>query len=95
MTAAEQDQLATLLAPAQAAEAAQRRFEQRGGPRRRGAGAGSTGLRTAAELLASLPAPPTDDSGAHHPGGHHSGVARRLRGPALGLPAVSTLLGGG
>jgi transposase len=44
-------ELAALLAPAQAAQAAQRRFEQRGGPRRRAAGAGSTGLLTAADRV--------------------------------------------
>jgi transposase len=38
------DALAALLAPAQAAQTAQRRFEQRGGPRRRAVGAGGTGL---------------------------------------------------
>jgi hypothetical protein len=44
-------ELAALLAPAQAAQAAQRRFTQRGGPRRRAAGAGSTGLLTAADRV--------------------------------------------
>ncbi|SDZ26459.1 Rhodopirellula transposase DDE domain-containing protein [Geodermatophilus africanus] len=44
-------ELAALLAPAQAAQAAQRRFEQRGGPRRRAAGAGSTGLLTDADRV--------------------------------------------
>jgi hypothetical protein len=44
-------ELAALLAPAQAAQAAQRRFEQRGGPRRRAPGAGSTGLLTDADRV--------------------------------------------
>jgi hypothetical protein len=51
MTTAELAQLTALLAPAQAAQAAQRRFEQRGGPRRRAAGAGSTGLLTDADRV--------------------------------------------
>ncbi|SNR99759.1 ISAzo13 family transposase, partial [Blastococcus mobilis] len=51
MTTAELAELAALLAPAQAALAAQRRFEQRGGPRRRAAGAGSTGLLTDADRV--------------------------------------------
>ena len=51
MTTAELAELVALLAPAQAAQAAQRRFEQRGGPRRRAAGAGSTGLLTAADRV--------------------------------------------
>ncbi|RFU21270.1 ISAzo13 family transposase [Geodermatophilus marinus] len=51
MTRDELAQLVTLLAPAQAAQAAQRRFEQRGGPRRRAAGAGSTGLLTDADRV--------------------------------------------
>jgi Rhodopirellula transposase DDE domain len=44
-------ELATVLAPAQAAQAAQRRFEQRGGQRRRAPGAGSTGLLTDADRV--------------------------------------------
>jgi hypothetical protein len=51
MTATELTELAALLAPAQAALAAQRRFEQRGRARRRAAGAGSTGLLTDADRL--------------------------------------------
>jgi hypothetical protein len=51
MTTGELAELVALLAPAQAAQAAQRRFEQRGGPRRRAAGAGSTGLLTAADRV--------------------------------------------
>lgn len=51
MTATELAELATLLAPAQEAQAAQRRFEQRGGQRRRAPGAGSTGLLTAADRV--------------------------------------------
>src|SRR4051794_26131407 len=51
MTASELTELAALLAPAQAALAAQRRFEQRGGARRRAAGAGSTGLLTEADRV--------------------------------------------
>jgi hypothetical protein len=51
MSAAALAELAALLAPAQAAQAAQRRFTQRGGPRRRAAGAGSTGLLTAADRV--------------------------------------------
>ena len=48
------DELAALaqqLAPAQEAQAAQRRFEQRGGQRRRAPGAGSTGLLSAADRV--------------------------------------------
>ena len=47
LTGMSRDELAALaqaLAPAQDAQAAQRRFEQRGGQRRRAPGAGSTGL---------------------------------------------------
>ena len=51
MTPGDLAELATLLAPAQAAQAAQRRFEQRGGPRRRAPGAGSTGLLTDADRV--------------------------------------------
>src|SRR3954467_6424653 len=51
MTASELTELAALLAPAQAALTAQRRFEQRGGARRRAAGAGSTGLLTEADRV--------------------------------------------
>jgi DDE family transposase len=51
MTAIELTELAALLAPAQAALAAQRRFERRGGPRRRAAGAGSTALLTEADRV--------------------------------------------
>jgi transposase len=47
----ELDTLAQQLAPAQDAQAAQRRFEQRGGQRRRAPGAGSTGLLTAADRV--------------------------------------------
>ena len=43
--------LAQALAPAQEAQAAQRRFEQRGGPRRRAPGAGSTGLLIGADRV--------------------------------------------
>jgi hypothetical protein len=43
--------LVQVLAPAQDAQAAQRRFEQRGGQRRRAPGAGSTGLLTAADRV--------------------------------------------
>ncbi len=43
--------LAALLAPAQAAQTAQRCFEQRGGPRRRAPGAGSTGLLSPADRV--------------------------------------------
>ena len=49
LTGMSRDELAALaqaLAPAQEAQAAQRRFEQRGGQRRRAPGAGSTGLLT-------------------------------------------------
>src|SRR3954464_11588003 len=51
MPPAELAALTALLAPAQAALAAQRRFAQRGGPRRRAAGAGSTGLLTEADRV--------------------------------------------
>ena len=51
MSAADLAELAALLGPAQAAQAAQRRFAQRGGPRRRAAGAGSTGLLTDADRV--------------------------------------------
>ena len=51
MNAAEFVELAARLAPAQAAQAAQRRFEQRGGQRRRAPGAGSTGLLTPADRV--------------------------------------------
>jgi Rhodopirellula transposase DDE domain len=43
--------LAAELGPAQAAQGAQRRFEQRGGPRRRAVGAGSRGLLTDADRV--------------------------------------------
>jgi transposase len=43
--------LAERLAPAQQAQGAQRRFEQRGGPRRRARGAGSTRLLTPADAV--------------------------------------------
>jgi len=43
--------LAQALAPAQGAQAAQRRFEQRGGQRRRAPGAGSTGLLGTADRV--------------------------------------------
>ena len=49
MSTAELTALATRLAPAQAAQAAQRRYEQRGGQRRRAPGAGSRGLLTDAD----------------------------------------------
>jgi transposase len=49
MSPAELAALATRLAPAQAAQAAQRRYEQRGGQRRRAPGAGSRGLLTDAD----------------------------------------------
>jgi len=48
---AELTRLASLLAPAQAAQAAQRRYEQRGGQRRRAPGAGSRGLLTDADRV--------------------------------------------
>ena len=48
---AELDQLTTLLAPAQAAQSAQRRYEQRGGQRRRAPGAGSKALLTDADRV--------------------------------------------
>ena len=54
LTGMSRDELAALaqqLAPAQEAQAAQRRFEQRGGQRRRAPGAGSTGLLTAADRV--------------------------------------------
>ncbi|MFG2045652.1 ISAzo13 family transposase [Dactylosporangium sp. NPDC048998] len=51
MRPAELAQLAVLLAPAQAAQAAQRRYEQRGGQRRRAPGAGSRGLLTDADRV--------------------------------------------
>src|SRR4051794_6121703 len=44
-------QLSAQLAPAQDAQAAQRRFEQRGGPRRRARGAGSKGLLSDADRV--------------------------------------------
>jgi len=44
MSTTELDRLATALAPEQAAQSSQRRYEQRGGPRRRAPGAGGTGL---------------------------------------------------
>ena len=43
--------LAEKLAPAQQAQSAQRRFEQRGGPRRRARGAGSTRILTPADAV--------------------------------------------
>jgi len=49
MSTAELAALADLLAPAQAAQAAQRRYEQRGGQRRRAPGAGSRGLLSDAD----------------------------------------------
>src|SRR4051812_26334414 len=54
LTGMSRDEVATLaqaLAPAQQAQAAQRRFEQRGGQRRRAPGAGSTGLLSAADRV--------------------------------------------
>jgi hypothetical protein len=51
LDAAEIARLASLLAPAQAAQAAQRRYEQRGGQRRRAPGAGSRGLLTDADRV--------------------------------------------
>jgi hypothetical protein len=54
LTGMSRDELAALahaLAPAQDAQAAQRRFEQRGGQRRRAPGAGSTGLLSAADRV--------------------------------------------
>jgi transposase len=51
MDRGELPQLAAQLAPAQDAQAAQRRFEQRGGPRRRARGAGSTGLLSDADRV--------------------------------------------
>jgi hypothetical protein len=50
-SAADLAELTALLAPAQADRAAQRRFAQRGGPRRRAAGSGSTGLLTEADRV--------------------------------------------
>jgi hypothetical protein len=51
MTAHALAELAAVLAPAQAAQAAQRRFEQRGGQRRRAPGAGATGLLSDADRV--------------------------------------------
>jgi Rhodopirellula transposase DDE domain len=54
LTGMRRDELAALahaLAPAQDAQAAQRRFEQRGGQRRRAPGAGSTGLLAPADRV--------------------------------------------
>jgi transposase len=51
MSADELAALVTLLAPDQAAQAAQRRFEQRGGQRRRAPGAGSRGLLSDADRV--------------------------------------------
>ena len=54
LTGMSRDELATLaqtLTPAQQAQAAQRRFEQRGGQRRRAPGAGSTGLLTGTDRV--------------------------------------------
>src|SRR3954449_12775057 len=54
LTGMSRDELAALaqaLAPAQEAQAAQRRFEQRGGQRRRAPGAGSTGLLSGADRV--------------------------------------------
>ena len=51
MTSTELDTLTAALAPAQAAQASQRRYEQRGGPRRRAPGAGSTSLLTDADRV--------------------------------------------
>ena len=51
MSSAELAELADLLAPDQAAQAAQRRHEQRGGRRRRAPGAGSRGLLTDADRV--------------------------------------------
>ena len=51
MTSTELDRLTTALAPAQAAQASQRKYEQRGGPRRRAPGAGSTGLLSDADRV--------------------------------------------
>jgi len=51
MSREELARLAEQLAPAQQAQAAQRRFEQRGGPRRRAPGAGSTGLLSGADRV--------------------------------------------
>ena len=51
MSRPELSALAEELAPAQQAQAAQRRFEQRGGPRRRARGAGSTRILTPADAV--------------------------------------------
>jgi transposase len=54
LTGMSRDELAALaaeLAPAQEAQAAQRRFEQRGGPRRRAPGAGGRGLLSPADRV--------------------------------------------
>src|SRR5664279_2638383 len=51
MEAGELAELTGLLAPAQAAQAAQRCHEQRGGPRRRAPGAGSQGLLSGADRV--------------------------------------------
>lgn len=51
MSAPQLAALAARLAPAQQAQAAQRRFEQRGGPRRRARGAGSTRILTPADAV--------------------------------------------
>ncbi len=51
MSTAELAALATQLAPTQAAQAAQRRYEQRGGRRRRAPGAGSRGLLSDADRV--------------------------------------------
>jgi hypothetical protein len=54
LTGMSRDELAALaeqLAPGQDAQSAQRRFEQRGGQRRRAPGAGSTGLLSAADRV--------------------------------------------
>jgi hypothetical protein len=51
MTAEGLAELTSLIAPAQAAQAAQRRHEQRGGLRRRAPGAGSQGLLTDADRV--------------------------------------------
>jgi hypothetical protein len=51
MSRPELSALAEKLAPAQQAQGAQRRFEQRGGPRRRARGAGSTRILTPADAV--------------------------------------------
>lgn len=51
MSAPQLTALAEKLAPAQQAQSAQRRFEQRGGPRRRARGAGSTRILTPADTV--------------------------------------------